>query len=422
MVMNTKQEGFKNTDVGVIPADWEVKELSEITMLMTNGFVGTATTHYTNSENGVLYIQGFNVEENSYNFTGIKRVTRDFHKQHTRSCLREGDLLTIQTGEIGVTTIVPKELEGSNCHALIITRFKPQFYPKFFSYYFNSFHGRNRIKEIETGTTMKHINVGDMVHFKVPYPKEKSEQTAIAMVLSDIDGVIESLDKLIEKKKNIKQGAMQELLTGKKRLPGFCSEWKVETLGSLGSFSKGRGLPKKDISSSGNMRAIPYTAIYTDFNEVIKYEEINNFTSSNETVIIDSPHLLIAGSSNMLENVGKVTAFNNYSKVAVGGDIIIYKTSEDVRFISYLLNTQTHRKKIIRLSQGSTIRHVYASTFKNYEIKVPENKEQSAIAQVLSEMEAEIEEFERERDKYKNLKIGMIQELLTGGIRLKWKS
>ena len=121
---------------------------------MTNGFVGIATIHYTNADNGVLYIQGFNVEENSYNFTGIKRVTLDFHKQHMRSCLREGDLLTIQTGEIGLTTIVPKELEGSNCHALIITRFKSQFCPKFFSYYLNSSYGRNRTREIETGTTM----------------------------------------------------------------------------------------------------------------------------------------------------------------------------------------------------------------------------------------------------------------------------
>ena len=118
------------------------------------------------------------MEENSFNFNGIKYVTLEFHKKQSKSCLREGDLLTIQTGDVGLTSYVQSELAGSNCHALIITRFKKDKYiPKFFSYYLNSHKGRTRLKEIETGTTMKHINVGDMVQFLVPYPPTKAEQT-----------------------------------------------------------------------------------------------------------------------------------------------------------------------------------------------------------------------------------------------------
>jgi len=213
-----EKKGYKQTDVGVIPNDWEIKSLAEITSLMTNGFVGTVKSHYTDYDNGILYIQGYNVEENSFNFTGIKRVSHEFHKQHFKSCLQEGDLLTIQTGDIGITTVVSKELEGSNCHALIITRFKKRTAePKFYSYYFNFSDGRKRLKEIETGSTMKHINVGDMTQMLIPYPP-KAEQIRIAQILSDMDAEIEALEKKLDKYKMIKQGMMQNLLTGKKRL------------------------------------------------------------------------------------------------------------------------------------------------------------------------------------------------------------
>ncbi len=212
------KSGYKMTEVGVIPEDWEIRELCEITSLITNGFVGTIKSHYVDFDEGVLYIQGYNVEENSFNFNGIKRVTNDFHRQHQKSCLKEGDLLTIQTGEVGLTTIVPKELEGTNCHALIITRFNNQSaYSKFFSFYFNSFHGRARLKEIETGSTMKHINVGDLVNFIVPFPT-KAEQEAIATILSDMDAEISALETKLAKYKQIKQGMMQNLLTGRIRL------------------------------------------------------------------------------------------------------------------------------------------------------------------------------------------------------------
>jgi type I restriction enzyme S subunit len=114
--------GYKRTEVGVIPEEWEVKTLGSLTRLLTNGFVGTVTNAYVETDDGVLYIQGYNVEENGFNFHGIKRVSKSFHTRHLKSCLQSGDLLTIQTGDIGVTTVVPPELAGANCHALVIIK------------------------------------------------------------------------------------------------------------------------------------------------------------------------------------------------------------------------------------------------------------------------------------------------------------
>ncbi len=261
------KNGYKQTEIGVIPEDWEVEKLGELTSLMTNGFVGTVKSHYADHDNGILYIQGYNVEENSFNFHGIKKVTEEFHKQQSKSCLREGDLLTVQTGDVGLTTIVPKELEGSNCHALIISRFiKGKTYPCFFSFYLNSAQGRARLKEIETGTTMKHINVGDMVEFLVPIPS-LAEQIAIATALSHIDALIQSMEKLITKKHAIKQGVMQELLTGKKRLPGFMGgekfkqtevgeipvDWDAVSMGDVGKSIIGLTYSSNNVKEYGTL-------------------------------------------------------------------------------------------------------------------------------------------------------------------------
>ena len=133
--------------------------------------------------------------------------------------MKKDDLLTVQTGEVGLTTIVPKYLEGSNCHALIISRFKrKKVDPWFYAHYFNSPTGRLRLRDLEVGTTMKHINVADLLAWKVPYPENKEEQSEIATVLSDIDTEITALETRRTKTQAIKQGMMQELLTGRTRL------------------------------------------------------------------------------------------------------------------------------------------------------------------------------------------------------------
>jgi len=201
-----------------IPEDWEVRDLGSITTLLTNGFVGKATEYYTTSEKGVRYVQGYNVEKNSFNFRGIKYVPHQFNEQHPKSCLKLGDLLTIQTGDIGTTAIVPDELVGANCHALIISRFKKEIAnPYYYIQYFNSKHCHRLFNTIEIGTTMKHLNGGDMkkLQFLVP-PIE--EQQKIASILSNTDYRISNLESNKSYFENMKRGLMQKLLTGKIRV------------------------------------------------------------------------------------------------------------------------------------------------------------------------------------------------------------
>ena len=386
--------GYKQTEIGIIPKDWCAASLGSLTVLMTNGFVGTATRHYAENENGVLYIQGYNVEENSFNFHGIKYVNAEFHKAHAKSCLRGGDLLTVQTGDVGLTTVVPDYLAGSNCHALIISRFdKKCVSPGFISYYLNSQPGRSRLRLIETGTTMKHLNVGDMLEFLVPLPPTKAEQDAIAEALSDADALIESLEQLIAKKRHLKQGAMQELLTGKKRLPGFSGEWEVKRIGDLLTIAHGR-----------SQHAV------ADRNGIYPILATGGQIGTTNRFLYDKPSVLIG-------RKGTIDRPQYMDRPFWTVDTLFYSVIHEpnnAKFLFYrfcLIDWKQH-------NEASGVPSLNARTIERIELKVPPPDEQTAIATILSDMDTEIAVLETRLAKTRSLKQGMMHNLLTGRIRL----
>ncbi|WP_324743020.1 restriction endonuclease subunit S [Pseudomonas veronii] len=411
--------GYRLTDIGVYPIEWDVKKLGEITTLMTNGFVGTATSAYVKSDDGVLYIQGFNVEPNSFNYRGIKRVSATFHTQNQKSCLRTGDLLTIQTGDIGTTTIVPPSLAGANCHALVISRLDlRRSSPEFYCQYFNSDKGRAAFKVIETGTTMKHLNVGDMVRLLVPSPP-LDEQQAIARALFDIDALIAGLDQLIAKKSDIKQATMQQLLTGQQRLPGFSGEWKIKRLGEIGVFLKGSGV-RRDQSLSGDLPCIRYGEIYTIHNDYIReFKSYISVAVSKDATLIECGDIMFAGSGETKEDIGKCVSFIDDIEAYAGGDIVILRPKNvDSLFLGYALNTPRIIRQKASRGQGDAVVHISANALATIEVLMPNQAEQTAIATILSDMDSELATLETRAGKARQLKQGMMQELLTGRIRL----
>lgn len=413
------RKGYKQTEVGIIPVDWDVKSFKDVTDAITCGVA--ATPKYVDSTIGKPFLSALNVRDGKVVADEFKHISVGLYTQITKhNKPKKGDILYTRVGAgIGEAGVIEIDFDFAIYVSLTLIKPKRLLNSYFLMFLLNSNRYRYLAKrDLFTGAGVQNLNVQVVREFPIPIPPPP-EQIAIATALSDAVALISSMEKLIAKKRNIKQGTMQELLTGKKRLPGFSGEWDVKKLGEIGSFSKGKGLPKEELNSSGCLPAIPYTTIYTDFNEIIGLSRIGQFTDSPcGTTVINSPHLLIAGSSNMLENIGKATAYIDNFDVAVGGDIILYRTTANVCFLSYLLSTQPHRKRIVFLSQGSTIRHVYASTFVSYEINLPPLPEQGAITQVLSDMDVEIEVLERKLSKYRMVKQGMMQELLTGKTRL----
>ena len=407
--------GCKQTEVGVIPEEWGVVRLEDITTLMTNGFVGIATIHYTESDDGVLYIQGYNVKENGFEFHGIKYVTPSFHQEHMRSCLREGDLLTIQTGEIGLTTVVPKNLSGSNCHALIISRLNQnRMNPQYVSFYINSIPGKNRLRLFETGTTMKHLNVGDVVDYLVPVPP-LPEQRAIAAALSDADALIDALGRLVTKKRRIKEGAMQELLTGRRRLPGFekkkghkqtevgviPEDWEVVTIGSISDIGRGRVISHLEIEKSVNPKYPVYSSQTSNYG-IMGYIDGYDFEGEYITWTTDG-----VNAGTVFYRCGRFNCTNVCGTVKL--------KSHNHQFIALVLNRHTDQYVSRHLGNPKLMNDI----MKKIVIPItPDKSEQSAIAAVLSDIDAELESLEAKLAKARLVKRGMMQELLTGRVRL----
>jgi type I restriction enzyme S subunit len=208
---------FKDSPVGRIPAEWEVKTLVDCSDKMTNGFVGATRGIY--QDDGIPYVLCQNVKPNKFKEVIYKYVNSEFHLKNIRAELKEGDVLTVQTGAgNGDTCVVPKSFVGANCHALIITRLKHNVLnPYFFSEYMNSDAGKNRVNVIATGGAHPHLNTTDLRRELVPVPPIE-EQNRIVETLLSIQKKFEILEKKNDTNKNTKKALMQDLLTGKVRV------------------------------------------------------------------------------------------------------------------------------------------------------------------------------------------------------------
>jgi type I restriction enzyme S subunit len=269
-----------------------------------------------------------------------------------------------------------------------------------------------------TGTKMPRADWNFISNILVFLPP-LTEQTAIANALSDIDALIESLEKLITKKCNIKQGAMQQLLTGKKRLPGFKSEWKTTKLSDLGFFRSGNGFPLKfqgffdgkyPFFKVSDMNIKENKIYLVKANNLID-EDIKNtiyaYVFPRNTIVFAK-----IGAAIFLER--KKMLFKNS---CIDNNMMGFVYNENI-VNSYYIYLVFHSIKLSKLISVTALPSLNAKDIGKIEFYIPPLPEQTAIAEVLSDMDSEIEALEKKLDKYKKVKQGMMQELLTGKKRL----
>lgn len=250
----------------------------------------------------------------------------------------------------------------------------------------------------------------------IPLPPTLAEQEAIASALSDADAYIESLEKLIAKKRLIKQGAMQELLSGKRRLPGFSSRWKTQPLGEVSDLKNGYAFKSNMYNSLGKFRIITIANVqdgYMDMEECNKITILPNDIQQHQ--ILKIGEILVS----MTGNVGRVC------RVTENGCLLNQRVGKLIpcninqAFLFELLSQKTFMVDMSKKAVGGAQGNLSISDIIKYQISIPISKEeQSAIAQVLSDMDTEIETLEGKLDKARKIKEGMMQELLTGRIRL----
>ena len=272
-------------------------------------------------------------------------------------------------------------------------------------------------KSLAAGSSVLNLNKDIVKRVNVAVPS-RSEQKRIAEALSGIDNMIVTLDEAIAKKSQIKEGLIQQLLTGKTRLPGFTGEWKETRLGDIFDFYKGTGLSKADIDSTGNNQCILYGEIFTKYNIAVK-GEISRTASCVGTPSVKGD-ILMPGSTTTVGIDLVKAVFVDTDSILLGGDIIILRKKEQVDSAFFaMLISNISRNVVAEKAQGTTIIHLHGKNLTDIRYLVPESEqEQKGISTVVSKVDADIEELNYKKNKLILLKQGMMQELLTGKTRL----
>lgn len=274
---------------------------------------------------------------------------------------------------------------------------------------------------------MPSLNEGILGNVAVPLPATKAEQEAIAEALSDADALIESLQQLIAKKRQIKQGAMQALLTGQQRLPGYTGAWIEVTLGDLGKCHRGVSYnPDADLTAfdtKSSVRLLRSNNVQDAKIVFADVQYVNSSRVSSDQQLRDGD-ILICMANGSRELVGKAGSFASRDGFGYtfGAFMSAFRPHQDVgskEFAFYLFQTEAYRNHISILLAGSSINNLTPTSIEALSISVPESEdEQTAIAAVLSDMDAEITALEARLSKTREIKQGMMQALLTGAIRL----
>ncbi|MFO0698947.1 MAG: restriction endonuclease subunit S [Nitrospira sp.] len=409
--------GYKRTEVGVIPKDWEISKLSTHATFKTGPF-GSALHQADYVPGGIPVINPMQIVDGQIQPTSSMAITEQAARKLDEFRLAAGNVVIGRRGEMGRCAFVRTEEHGWLCGTgSMIIRTKPSLNARFLQRVLSSPPIIAEIENASVGSTMINLNQGTLGNLLVAIPPTKAEQEAIAEALSDSDALIESLEQLLVKKRQIKQGAMQELLTGKKRLPGFSGKWEVKRIGEFTDCAAG-GTPSTLIQAywNGSIRWMSSGELNLKFvNEVegrITEEGLRN--SSAQLVPAKSVLIGLAGQGKTRGTVAMnlVELCTNQSVAA------IFPNSSFVSDYLYY-NLDARYEELRGLSSGGAGRGgLNLTLIKSISVPLPCFDEQTAIAAILADMDAEIAALETKLAKARRLKQGMMQELLTGRIRL----
>lgn len=400
---------MKQTEVGLIPDDWEVKMLGDLCKNVSSG-------KNTDRNNNGKYIV--------YGSTGIIGYCNNF--------TYDGESLLI--ARVGANAGLINKVDGKydvSDNTLVIEELKINID---FLFEYLKFYNLN---QLIFGSGQPLITGGQVKQLNIPFPP-LAEQHRIAKALSDVDAVISTIEKLIQKKKDIKQGAAQNLLTGKKRLPGFATatkfkqtelgeipdDWEVKNINKeciIKARIGWQGLKSTEYLDSGDYILVTGT----DFdNGFINWKSCSYVTKwrfdQDKNIQIKQGDVLVTKDG----TIGKIAFLDSIPMQGTlnsGVFVVRPKSSDkiDSVFLSFIFKSKWFDSFLEQITSGSTIVHLYQKDFIKFNFPLPSKSEQIAIANVLSSMDREIETLNTKLEKYRDLKTAMMQQLLTGKIRLR---
>ena len=403
--------GYKLTEIGVIPNDWDCVAFQALASPVRNAIVGgpfgsdLVSADYV--DDGTPVIRGQNMSGSRYLLGPYVYVSHQKARALEANLARPGDVVFTQRGTMGQVSLVPPEPFEQylvSQSQMKVTLKPSQATPDFFYCWFDSERGQRSIQLNTIQTGVPHINLGILRGLRVPCPP-LPEQRAIATALSDVDALLTKLEALIAKKRDLKVATMQQLLTGQTRLPGFSGAWEVKRLGDITECLDNLRVPLNE-SQRDQMRGdYPYCGA----NGVLDF--VNDY-------VLDDDVILVAEDGGYFDEYAyRPLAYRMVGKCWINNHahILKAKAGYDQGLLFYLL---VHKNIQSFLASGTRAK-LNKSEMNKIEVKLSlDGHEQTAIATILSDMDTELTALEARRDKTRALKQGMMQVLLTGEIRL----
>lgn len=412
------RKGFKQTEVGVIPEDWEIKPIKNLNFDISDG---NYSSRYPKASDfrafGVPFIRANNIKGLKVVDDDLRYISEEQHAELLSGHLKKNDILITTRGDIGQIAFVPDRHIDSNINAQLvrINVGKTGHSHRYVGYVLTFGNVQKQFESLQTGSALKQLPVGKLITLNIPLPPTLAEQEAIAEALSDADALIESLETLLAKKRQVKQGAMSELLTGKRRLVES-GEWKKTLLGKLAKIQ--RGASPRPIDDP----------IWFDENSSVGWVRISDVTSSGMYLYETTQRLSSLG----IEKSRPVEKGSLIMSIAatVGRPIItkIDACIHDGFVVFDNLQVEKHfLYYVLKFIEGDWSKHGQTGSQMNLntglinrtEVLLPPTKaEQTAIAEILSDMDAEIRAVEEKLSKARAVKAGMMSALLGGRVRL----
>lgn len=397
--------GYKQTEMGVIPQDWDVVVLDTVCRMKSGEGITAASIDYDS-------------QYPCYGGNGLRGYTSRF--------THDGSFALIgRQGALCGNVVSAEGKFFASEHAVVVTA-REGTDIRFLTYVLGQMH-LNRFSE---SSAQPGLSVSKVLKLRLATPPTDTEQRAIATALSDVDALLDGLDRLIAKKRDLKQAAMQQLLTGQTRLPGFHGDWEVKTFGELFNFSGGYSASRDQLSSEGHCY-LHYGDIHgakkttvdvrADYQSIPKLD-IPLKRVASKSLLEDGDVIFVDASEDDEGTSRHVVVVNKDRKPFISGlHTIVAKSKTDElahEYRRYCFQTAAVRQQFLFYAVGTKVSGISKTNIPKLTLPVPSLPEQTAIAAVLSDMDAELAALEVRRDKTRDLRQAMMQELLTGKTRL----
>jgi type I restriction enzyme S subunit len=417
--------GYKQTEVGVIPDEWGTVRLADVSAFITKG--STPTTYgFGWQSSGVLFLRSECVSPEGLDLAQSMFISTEAHRTLRRSTVHSNDLLITITGNVGRVVKLPEGLGEANInqHIARIRIVDESTHAGWVYHFLSQPVVRRHFEKITTGQAYPQISLVQVRDAVIPRPVV-AEQRAIAAALGDVDALLGGLDRLIAKKRGLKQAAMQQLLTGQTRLPGFSGEWEVKRLGDHVTFLRNGVNSRAELLPEGRVRYLHYGDIHASADSFLSPQTMPSLPDAKAARLdrLRDGDLIFADASEDIAGVCKSVELRDTrdTEVVSGLHTIAARFDKTVLadgfkgFLQYCPSFAAHLR---RLAAGTKVYATNRAHIATVEMRLPSVNEQTAIAAVLSDMDAELTALEARRDKTRDLKQAMMQELLTGRTRL----